>query len=119
MRKRIFSRLMAMFMAVALLSTSALAFDVNQAYIESLTVETGFYDEKYVDLSQKSEGESSYTLVGNIHTNYTLKFDGSDTNATLDLNGYTIDHQQQVGSVILVTDGAKLTIEDSSGKDEY
>ena len=38
---------------------------------------------------------------------------GKDNNVTIDLNGYTIDGNDKTGSVIKVTDGASLTIEDS------
>ena len=118
MKKRIFSRLMAMVMALSLLSTSALAFEVNQKYVNGLTSKTDDLGNSYVELSENNEGDSNYILVEDINTNYTLRFSGSDTNATLDLNGWTLRHTGYTGSVIAVTDGSKLTLEDTSKKDE-
>ena len=116
MRKRIFSRLMAMFMAVALLSTTAFAYvEINQDYINKADVTTE-QNRTYIDLKN-----DDYKLTGDIETSHTLRFKGDgedpDTKATLDLNGKTIDHGGAVGSVIEVVDGAKLTLEDSSGKE--
>lgn len=47
-----------------------------------------------------------------------ISISGSETDVTIDLNGQTINGSNQDGAVIAVKDGGKLTVEDSSGKDE-
>ena len=47
-----------------------------------------------------------------------ISISGSETDVTIDLNGQTINGNNQDGAVIAVKDGGKLTVEDSSGKDE-
>ena len=120
MKKRIFSRLMAMVMALSLLSTTALTVDLNQAFVDDESNWSEEYGRKYITLT-----DSEYTVTEDITTDRTLKFSHPDGNGyglpqfetTPDLKGHTIDHGGTDGSVIQVANGTTLTIKDTSAKE--
>ena len=102
MRKRVLAKILAVCMALSVLSTTALADWV------SLT-------QSYIDENDGVLTTGDYRMDEDISTDKTVTISGENT-VTIDLNGKTLTHTGETGSVIKVTGGADLTIEDSSGK---
>ncbi len=111
MKKRIFSRVLALVMAMSLLSTTAFAYSLNE-YISNYIGE----DNGYIDL-KAVEGDNIFTMENDIQTDKTFRVTGDGNNITLNMNGYTLDHQNSTGSVISVDNKASLTV-NADAKDE-
>lgn len=123
MKKRIFAQIIAVLTAVSLLTTTAFAatfdelqgvIDREQSLVNEETNETRIgYDAGnvtlYENVEQGENGNSGIIIRG-------------DDNINLDLNGHNIDARNEDGSntvsgVITVEAGGKLTLDDSSVKD--
>ena len=134
MKKRIFSRVLALVMAMSLLSTTAFAASFSQLQDAIDGQEGQMMDNGHTGYAW-NEGLNHWGIEAwddgdnrNVQLNEDVQrteteetgisISGSNKDVTIDLNGQTIDGSNQNGSVITVTDGGKLTVEDSSGKNE-
>ncbi len=138
MKKRIFSKALALFMTLSLLSTTAFAaMELNDANIGDHIDQTSGALLGYIADEGSDTRSYDYFLGSNITLDKTLTV-SNGVNATLDLNGYTLalntapsvttDESGYVtnvtagnadgstvktGSVIQVTGGAALTVQDT------
>ena len=146
MKKRIFSRVLALVMALSLLSTTAFAAQVlNQDNIGTFTDSTtgallAHDNNGNVAAADATEKFYDYELGGNVELDKTLVI-GTGVNASLDLKGYDLMLNDTVeatynadgyltnltvsdkdgtktGSVIKIAGGSELTLKDSEGSGE-
>ena len=107
MKKRIFSRILALAMALSLLSTTAFAaVDLGQ-YITDHNGDSPLF----IDLNPV-DGDSNFVMNGDITTNKTLNV-GADSNITLNMNGHTLTHENNNGQVFTVS--GQLTVDATNG----
>ena len=114
--KKIVPVVLSLTMCVSLVAP-ALAVDIDQEFIDQCEVTTED-NISYVDLAVKKDAEgnvvdNTFNMTGDISTGHTLRFKGGD-DVVLNMNGYTLDHQDAQGSVIRA-ENTGLTI---NGADE-
>ncbi|MBD5083756.1 MAG: hypothetical protein HDT33_01480 [Clostridiales bacterium] len=92
----------------------ALALDIDQAYIDSLTVKNGNqYDGRptsYVEL-KATDDDNVFNFLGDIRTEHSLVFKGDDV--TVNLNGHTLENTGNTSAIW--TKNTNLTV---NGADE-
>ncbi len=106
MKKRIFSRVLALVMAMSLLSTTAFAVDLGQ-YIEEYDQNTEGYKNGFIYLRPVG-GDSTFEMSGDVSTNKTLMVE-EDNNITLEMNGHTLTHENNNNQVFRVA--GQLTVD--------
>ena len=116
MQKKLLSRMTAGFLTVAMLSTSALAMPLSEALDENGGWKTG---EDGDWLGKNAEGIYEYEVTEDTTLQKTLEIDG-ERKVSIDLQGNTLALSESAkdGSVIHVSGGADLTLNDTGEKDE-
>ena len=140
MKKRIFARALALFMALSLLSTTALAasfadlqdaidgtggtqIDDSGRYGYAWNQEANHWGvEAWTTTGEDGVSNRNVQLNENVtdNTGKNITVSGADKDVTLDLNGYNVEGEYKGGytdGMIEVSNGASLTVENTTSED--